>query len=135
MATTQIVNAAPMEIKYGVQDKGSGGTVREPEAIPQHLAKFLIRAQKGPVTPELVVGGERVRMYGAETFNELGAYCNHQTLGSNVINEQGNAQILQRIIPPGAGPEPTVVMWLDVLETEIDTYERNSDGSYKRDAL
>lgn len=135
MATTQIVNAAPMEIKYGVQDKGSGGTVREPLAIPQHLSKYYIKAQKGPLTPQLVSGADRTLMFGAETFNELGEFCNHQTLGSNVVNEQGNAQILQRIVPAGAGPEPSIVMWLDVLETTVDTYERNSDGSYKRDKL
>lgn len=135
MANTFIVNAAPMEIKYGVQDLGSGGTVREPEAIPQHLAKFLIRAQKGPTTPQLAVGADRALMYGIETFNELGKFCNHQTVGSNVVNEQGNAQILQRMIPADAGPEPTIIMYLDVLETTVDLYERNTDGSLVRDAL
>ena len=125
MATTQIVNAAPMEIKYGVKDNGSGGIVREPEAIPQHLAKFYIHAQKGPTSPQLVVGVDRTLMYGVKTFDELGVYCNHQTLGSNVVNEQANAQILQRLIPLDAGPEPTVIMYLDVLATEVDLYARN----------
>ncbi len=135
MATTQIVNAAPMEIKYGVKDNGSGGIVREPEAIPQHLAKFYIHAQKGPRSPQLVVGADRTLMYGVETFNELGIYCNHQTLGSNVVNEQANSQILQRLIPEDAGPEPSIIMYLDILETEVDIYQRNQDGSLKRDAL
>lgn len=135
MATTQIVNAAPMEIKYGVKDNSSGGTVREPEAIPQHLAKFYILAQKGPLTPQLVVGADRTLMYGVETFNELGKFCNHQTVGSNVVNEQANSQILHRIVPKDAGPEPSIIMYLDVLETEVDTYERNQDGSLKRDSL
>ena len=135
MATTQIVNAAPMEVKYGTKDNNSGSAVREPEAIPQHLAKFLIRAEKGPKTPQLVVGSSRDQLFGSETFNELGAFATHQTVGANVVNEQANAQILQRLIPAGAGPEATVILYLDVLETMVDTYERNADGSYKRDAL
>ena len=95
MATTQIVNAAPMEIKYGVKDNGSGGIVREPEAIPQHLAKFYIHAQKGPRSPQLVVGADRTLMYGVETFSDLGIYCYSRSLGSSVVYEQAISQCLQ----------------------------------------
>lgn len=135
MANTQIVNAAPMEIKYGTKDLGSKGAVREPEAIPQHLAKFLIKAQKGPLTPQVVVGAARDQMYGSETFNELGIFATHQTVGANVVNEQSNAQVLKRVVPADAGPEASIILYLDVLETMVDTYKRNIDGSYKRDPL
>ena len=68
----QIVNGAPMVIDYGTQDLSTRQLPREPEAIPQHLPKFYIFAQKGKTDPELVVGSERDQFFGSETFNLRG---------------------------------------------------------------
>lgn len=131
----QIVNGAPMVIEYGTEDLSRRQLPREPEAIPQHLPKFYIFAQKGPSTPQLVSGAERISIYGAETFNERGKYCNHATIFANLANGNGNACMLQRLIPEDAGPESNIICYMDVLSTEVDTYQRNVDGSIKTDAL
>lgn len=134
--STYIINAAPMVIQYGTQDLSTRQLPREPEAIPQHLPKFYLYAQKGPTTPQLVVGAERDRMYGTDTFDLRSKYANHATVFANLVNAEGNACMLERIIPEDAGPNANIALWLDVLPTKVDLYERNpSDGSIKLNAL
>ena len=131
----QIVNAAPMVIDYGTQDLSTRLLPREPELIPQHLPKFFLFTQKGPTTPQLVVGNERDLMYGTESFNLRGKFANHSTVFANLVNAEGNSCMLQRVVPEDAGPEATIIAWLDVLQTDVDLYQRNSDGSIATDAL
>lgn len=131
--TALIVNAAPFVRQYGTQDLSTRVLPREPEAIPQHLPKFYLFAQKGPTTPQLVVGSERDNMFGTPTFDLRGKFSNHSTVFSNLVNAEGNAQMIQRVIPEDAGPEATIIVWLDVLETTVDLYDRNIDGSIKTD--
>jgi len=131
----QIVNAAPMVIDYGTQDLSTRLLPREPEFIPQHLPKFYLFTQKGPTTPQLVVGAERDRVFGTESFNLRGKFANHATVFANLANAEGNSCMLQRLIPDDAGPEANMVVYLDVLPTIVDMYERNADGSIKLNAL
>lgn len=128
-----IVNGAPGLVNYGVQDLSTEPYGRAPEELPQHLPKFFIFGKKGPATEELLVGNERLLMYGTETFEERSPYFNHQTKFSNGVNAQGNAAMYVRLIPKDAGPKPTLCMALDVLETTVDTYKRNEDGSIATD--
>lgn len=128
-----IVNAAPGTVDYGVKDESTRPYTRAPEELPQHLPKYLIFAQKGPESEELLVGGDRILMYGEETFTELSKYFNHQTKHSNGVNSKGNAAMYKRLIPKNAGPKPTIRIFLDVLPTKVDVYQRNGDGSIKTD--
>ena len=130
-----IVNAAPMVIQHGTQDLSTRQVPREPEAIPQHLPKFYLFAQKGPETPQLVVGAERELSFGLPTFDLRSKFANHATVFANLVNAEGNSCMIQRVIPDDAGPESNLVLWLDVLPTKVDIYERNVDGSIKLDTL
>ena len=129
-----IVNAAPMVIQLGTQDLSTRQLPREAEAIPQHCPKFFLFAQKGPTTPQLVVGAERTNMYGDRTFDLRDSYATHATVFANLANAQGNSCMLQRVIPEDAGPKSNITMWLDVLPTKVDLYKRNTDGSIYYDA-
>jgi hypothetical protein len=125
-----------MVIQYGTQDLSTRQLPREPEAIPQHLPKFYLYAQKGPSTPQLVVGAERITMYGQDTFDLRSKYANHATVFANLVNAEGNSCMIERIIPEDAGPNANLALWMDVLPTKVDVYERNpSDGSIKYNAL
>ena len=128
-----IVNAAPGIVNYGVQDLSGAQYTRAPEELPQHLPKFLIYAQSGPDSEELLGGADRILMYGDQTFAERSAYFNHQTFVSNIVNKQGNVAMYKRLIPTDAGPKPTICVYLDVLETTVDIYKRNEDGSIATD--
>ncbi len=132
---SQIVNAAPMTILRGIQDLSTRTVPPEPEVLPTHLPKIYIYAQKGPTTPELVVGNSRTQMYGDETFDERGAFTTHQTILSNKVNAEGNAQMIERVLPADIGPRANFTLWLDVLETDLTVFSRNPDGSYVLDEL
>jgi hypothetical protein len=132
---TQIINAAPMVIDLGVQDLSTRQLPREPEAIPQHLPKFYLFAQKGPSNPQLVVGNSRVMTYGIDSFDARSKYFNHSTVFANLVNAEGNSCMIQRLIPDDAGPEANLTIWLDVLPTQINDFDRNLDGSIKYDVL
>lgn len=132
--SAQIVNAAPGVIDLGTEDLS---TVQLPSAgdnLPQHLPKFFTWAEKGPVDPLIVVGAERDRFFGTNTFDERGIYATHVTPFMNAVNANGNAAVIQRLIPEDAGPESNILVYLDVLPTKVDRYERNVDGSIKLNA-
>lgn len=128
-----IVNAAPMTIFRGTDDQSTRALVPEPEVLPTHLPKIYIYAKKGPTTPQLVVGSSRTKMYGEESFDLRAPYATHATVLSNTINSQGNAQMIERVKPLDAGPPASIRLSLDVLSTQVDTYERNGDGSFRLD--
>jgi hypothetical protein len=131
--STTIVNGAPMTIFRGTDDKSTRALVPEPEVIPTHLPKVYIYAKKGPTTPQLVVGNSRTAMYGADSFDLRSSFATHATVLSNIINSQGNAQMVQRVKPSDAGSPASIRLYLDVLQGDIDTYEREADGSFTLD--
>lgn len=131
--TATIVNAAPMTIMLGTQDKSTRALVAEPEVLPTHLPKVYIYAKKGPTDPQLVVGASRSNMYGEESFDLRKPWANHATVYSNIFNAKGNAQMVQRIQPADAAPPASIRIYLDVLPTNVQRYERNTDGSFRLD--
>lgn len=133
MTAATIVNAAPMTIMRGTQDLSTRALIREPEAIPTHLPKSYIYAQKGPTTPQLVVGDSRTQIYGEDTFDVRKKWANHATVFSNAFNAEGNSQMIERILPADAGPEANILLSLDLLPTTVTLYERNTDGSIELD--
>lgn len=129
-----IINAAPMVIELGTQDLSTRQVPRQPEAIPQHCPKFYLFTRKGPLTPQLVVGSERINMFGAESFDERGKYATHATVFANQIDAQGNACMIQRVVPDDVGPLANLVLWADVLKTKVDLYKRDTFGQIVTDA-
>lgn len=130
-----IVNAAPLVVDLGTQDLSTRRLPRETDNVPQHLPKFYLFTRKGPTTPQLVVGTERTNMYGSESFDDRSAYATHATVFANLVNAEGNSCIIERIIPNDSGPESNMILYMDVLPTTVDLYQRNIDGSIKLDTL
>ena len=125
-----IINAAPTTIPRGTKDLSTTPPVRIAEAIPQHLPKIYIYAQKGVKTPYLGVGSSLTSMYGVDTFDQRLKYANHATEYLNQINAQGNAIMVERVVPEDAGPLANMFLSLDLLETLVPEYERADDGTY-----
>lgn len=129
-----MVNAAPMVIDYGIK----GDAVQIPtqsRPTPQHLPKIFTFAQKGDTEEKLLVGVERENIYGSATFVAGSPYFTHATLFANALNAEANACIYKRLIPEDAGPRSNLTLWLDVLKSTVDLYERNRDGSIKTDSF
>lgn len=132
---TLTINAAPQVTLLGTDDKSTKQVPRVAESVPQHLAKTYIFAQRGPEEPMLVSGAALTTTFGEDTFDENSPYFNHASMLVKVLNRTGTAQMVQRLVPPDAGPKANLVLSLDVLKTQVEDYERNEDGSIKYDQL
>lgn len=134
MAANTIVNGAGMAIHLGTDDLSTRQVPILPEQVPQHLPVFFLFAQKGK-GKHLVSGAERQRIFGAKTFDPRSKYFNHATMFANEAESVGNRCMLQRVVPADAGPRANSVLWLDILETTVDLYQRNPDGSIFQDVF
>jgi hypothetical protein len=130
-----IVNSAPMYIGLGINDKSAA----VPEVKRQEIAMFLPKeyffAQKGPLSEELCSGAGAASLYGQDTFDERKKYATHTTAMANEIFAAAGSVMCKRLVPTDAGPKANFCLWLDVLETDIPLYQRDSSGAYIRDAL
>ena len=129
--TNIVVNGAPHYVDLKTRDGSLVTSVREREAVPQHCPKIFIFAERGVEDEWLGGGFERENMYGAISFDRRSKYFTHQTILANVVNAQGNIAHYKRVVPDDAGPAANYTLWLDLLPTTVDLYERNIDGSIR----
>lgn len=131
---SNFVNGAPLVMSLGTEDKSIRAQIVEPEVLPTHLPKVYIYAQKGPTKPQLVVGASRDQMYGTDTFDVRMPWANHATVLSNIFNAQGNAQMIERVLPADIGPKSNFLLSLDLLPTQVTQYQRAVDGKLVLDS-
>lgn len=131
-----IVNAAPMVIDLGTQDLSTRVVPTNPLELPQHLPKFYIFAEKGPVGPTYVDLDNitLTKLYGVKTFDVNSKYYTHQTLFLQAVSSAGNNCVVHRLIAPNATDVANLALYLDVLPTQVSVYKKNVDGSLKLDS-
>ena len=129
-----IINAAPRAILQGIQDLSGRPPVIDPEVVPSHLPHIYLYAEKGDTLPQLVSGDSFTAMFGAKTMDPRGPYYNHQSVLANTIQGEGNAMMVQRVIPSDAGPKARLLLSLDIVaEPALPQWQRNADGTFLRD--
>ena len=123
-----IKNAAPEVIMLGADDKSTRVVTPEREPIPQHLPLCFFFAKKGTNKRVLAGANKLVQQYGAQTFEINDIYFNHSTRFMVAMGSTGNTLMTQRLIPTDAGVRANANIYMDVLETTIPKYARNSKG-------
>lgn len=131
----QIINAAPKSNLLGTQDLSGRQLVVEAESLPTHLPLVYSFAERGSTQPEVVLGDSATRLYGASTFDLRGKFATHQTLIYQACAAAGNSVMLQRVVPTDAPPPSSLVLWLDILQEDVYSYVRNSDGTIQKDSV
>lgn len=128
---TDIINAAPMVIDQGTQDLSTRVVPAQQLLFPQHLPKVYLFAEKGPVGPNYVDfdSSPITKIYGDNTFDVNSEYFTHQTPFAQKFAANANNCVIHRLIPDDANDRANVALYLDVLETQVPVYEKNSDGS------
>lgn len=129
-----IRNGAPAVYYQGTQDLSTVAFTPQKIDRPTHCPKIYLFAEKGPTTPQAVVGDSRQQMFGSSTFDLQSVYMTHQTILANLVNAKGNLCMIQRVIPSDAGPKANVLLWADVLPTTVDPYQRDTNGNIVRDS-
>lgn len=128
-----ITKAVPKALLTGIRDESRRALVPEPEQLPQHLPLLPLLTERGPETPQLVIGDSFSRLYGIESLNPRSRYFNHQSKLASVIMGNANQVFVKRIKPAGA---KTAILRLtvDVLCVKIKRKMRNSDGTFQLNA-
>jgi hypothetical protein len=126
-------NAAPLANLQGIQDVSGRPLVIDPESLPSHLPHVYLFAQKGSTEPQLVSGDSFTQTYGDQTLEPRSPYFNHQSVLANTLQGQGNAMMVQRVIPADAAPRARFLLSFDSVADSIQQYQRNADGSYALD--
>lgn len=125
--------ATPRGRLQGVKDESGGDLPLVPVQVPTHLPHVFTFAEKGPTTPQIVVGSTAEKTFGSKTFDLRGKYATHATPFLDVFNAEGNAYVLHRLKPEDANPEATLALALETVEGDVTEYERNADGSVSLD--
>lgn len=132
--TDVITNGAPKTVFMGIDDRSTRQLPAVSQAIPSHLPIFPLYTQKGPTTPQLVVGSAMTNMYGADSFNLQSAYANHSTVFANATNAGANQMFVWRVKPDDAAPPATLRLSIDLLPTRLPVYQRGTDGMIRYDS-
>lgn len=132
--TISIVSATPQVIYQGIQDNSTRELTRDPEVRPQHFPFIPLFTQKGPTDiAEPVLGDSFTSIYGANSLDETSKWATHGTVLAKKINEAANMFFVKRLEPADAGPPASLRLYADVLPTQVDEYEQNTDGSWTLD--
>ena len=132
---TYIRQGTPMNYALGIDDQSPRQVETPPSPIPQHVAVCPLFTKRGPTGLHIVIGGTRSKLYGEESFDENSIYATHQTVIANACNEAANSTGIIRLEPADAGPPANLLLYVDVLQEQLDEYERLPDGSYVLDDI
>lgn len=124
-----IKNASPQVIMYGVEDKSTRNITPDEESYPQHLPLFMIFAKRG-TTDRIICDATKARLiYGDATFEKNDSYFNHATRFLSTALGVPNSCMIKRIVPEDAGARSNRTIFIDILETSVPNYLRDSDGN------
>lgn len=131
-----IKNNTPGAILNGIKDESIVALVPEPEELPIHLAHLYLRTAWGPEESLLLGSGDFTRIYGADSVDPRLPYRNHATVMLETLQGAGNSVFVKRVIPADAKrASSTVVLTIDSTPGIIKEYDRDADGSVKKDKL
>lgn len=127
---TEYVNAAPLVVDNGINDKSTRQLPTLPIQVPQHLPKIYIKAEKGPVGSNYVdhQNQDIRKLYGDETFEVGSKYYHHQTPLLLAAAEAQNNVVVHRLVGKDAKDVSNLVLYLDVLEENVPLYKKNDSG-------
>lgn len=132
---TEYVNAAPMVVDHGINDKSYRQRAPEPLQVPQHLPLIYIKAEKGPVGRNYVdhLSQDIEKLYGSNTFQVGSKYYNHQTPLLLAAKAAQNNCIVHRLVGKDAKDVSNLVLFLDVLKVNVPVYEKDAEGDFVYD--
>jgi hypothetical protein len=114
----------------GTKDDSTKQQLVEEITLPQHCPYGPLFAEWGTSQPTLFRGNGAIKMYGSDTFDVTSAYQTHQLPFLNKFNDNANATMFHRLIPPTA-TKSILRLSVEVIRTDTPIYVRNEDGSIK----
>ena len=126
-------NEAPGGRLEGARDNSQRRVPATRQDNPKHFPIFPLLTERGDASRAYaVIGGSADDVFGRKSFASLGKYTTHQTRLRNIVNGNGNAHFIQRLKPADAKSASSRLA-LEIVPSPVPLYERNLDGTYKRD--
>lgn len=126
-----ILNAAPMFNFGGLKDDSGRTLVPEAVQVPTHYPHVYIYAPRGGAEPVSCAGDTVASVFGSEAVDPRSKYYTHQSKLLTTLLGRGNQVLVQRIIPADAPSPARLLLCADIVEEQIQQYERNADGTYR----
>ena len=125
-----IKSSSPEFIALGARDL-SGQTVPvDTVELPYHIPLFYLYTEKGPTSRIVCNGTSFESIFGKKTLDPSQPYFNHQTLFLEGALAENAAVVIQRVVGKNPGVRSNIVLYIDVLETNIVNYLRTSKGAF-----
>jgi len=132
--TISITSSLPRTILLGFKDDSGVAQPLEEESLPIHLPLCTVFTEWGPDDDAILVGGNGFNsIFGSNSLDYSKPYATHQTAILNAVLPQGNLTFVRRLVPADADIA-RIRISLDIVADEQMQYQRNPDGSYKRDS-
>lgn len=129
------INAAPRVDDYGIKADIPPVLSNQGLKQPQHIPKVYIFAEKGKTGDQFIdlANTDLVQLYGEKTFDVTDKYYSHSTPFAELFAKNANNFVVHKVPGQNAKDVANLALYLDILETNVPIYVKNSDGSLKLD--
>lgn len=133
MANVSIYSSMPRTVFRGIKDDSAVVISMPVSSLPIHLPLFLSLAPWGEENKARFVNASGINiLYGSEVLNPKTPFFTHQSQFMRANFEGGASAMFLRLVPEEA-TQGSMRFGIDMVADKIPEYERNLDGSYKRD--
>lgn len=128
-----ITTAAPFANITGIDDQSSRPPVYEAPSVPSYYPHIYFYAERGKRFPVAVIGDSFLANFGAKTLDPKSKFYTHQSELASTVMNRGTQILGQRIIPADAKTSRLLIS-IDLVADKVAQFERNTDGTFKRDS-
>ena len=127
-------SSTPRTVFRGIKDGGAVSIAMPVESTPIRYPFFASFAPFGDYNEAISVNGSSIALtHGNEVINARSKFFTHQSVFVRSHFQGGGSAIFLRLKADGA-KRSSLRLGIDVVEDDIVQYERNTDGSFKRNA-
>lgn len=130
--SVSMASSLPRTEVLGFKDISGRGQPLEIVTLPIFLPYTPLLTAWGPEDNAHLVNGSGFSvMYGDKSFEAGSPLRTHQSVLAQKVMGVGGMALVRRLLAPGAAIANSRI-WIDIVEDDIEQYERNVDGSFKR---
>lgn len=128
----RLKNSTPRAIFTGFKEGLTTDPVTAPEITPIHLPYVFIQGGRGKEDTLLLTGDALSTVYGEDMLNYRSKYASPATLIARQAASTGSAIFTKRLVAPDA-TAARLRIGVEVVADKLVVYQRNADGSFKKD--
>lgn len=129
-----IYSSTPRTHFRGIKDEGAVSIAMPVDTVAMRFPLFASFSPFGDYNEPLAVDGSSIGLtHGGDVINPRSKFFNHQTLFMRTQFQGGGSAIFLRLEADGA-KKATARLGIDVVKDDLPVYERNANGSYKRNS-